>query len=305
MLELAGFKCSDVVRFLYRQARRQVYRSPKCNVEWSYLFLWRGIAVLVAVGLQSSYVRAAEWIGLVHAQADVQLSVPVAGLVRRVYASPGQSVVAGDVLLELESDLQALELRRRKIILADESELSAAVERLAGVSQLLRMAEDVAVNSMSLSKEEMLKLQLERVSAEARLNQLRAQKARERIEADQAQADFELRRLRSPGSGIVVEVSVDAGEWAKPGDAVIRLVDVASVEVRVNLPQPIASGLRIGMRVLARFEAGLQGAQATGVVRFISPTADGASGLIEVRALFPNLRGSLRPGSKAIIRNFS
>jgi len=261
--------------------------------------------VLVAVGLQSSYVRAAEWIGLVHAQADVQLSVPVAGLVRRVYASPGQSVVAGDVLLELESDLQALELRRRKIILADESELSAAVERLAGVSQLLRMAEDVAVNSMSLSKEEMLKLQLERVSAEARLNQLRAQKARERIETDQAQADFELRRLRSPGSGIVVEVSVDAGEWAKPGDAVIRLVDVASVEVRVNLPQPIASGLRIGMRVLARFEAGLQGAQATGVVRFISPTADGASGLVEVRALFPNLRGSLRPGSKAIIRNFS
>ena len=125
------------------------------------------------------------------------------------------------------------------------------------------------------------------------------------MEAEQAQADVELRRLRSPGQGTVVEVSADAGEWAKPGDAVIRMVDVTSVEVRVNLPQAVAINLRVGMKVLAQFESGAQSTQSSGMLRFVSPTADSASGLVEIRAIFPNPRGTLRPGSKAIIRNFS
>jgi len=307
MGEFAGFRVGVCKRVPFGCLARNVFLDslPQQFILGPILRVFKNFLLFIAIGFQVNASHSAEWVGLVHAQADVQLSVPVAGLVRRVHATPGQIIKAGDILLELESELQSLELRRRKIILDDESELHAASERLIGVSQMLKMAEEVASNSLSLSKEEILKLQLERVGAEARLNQLRAQKTRERVEAEQAQADVELRRLRSPGQGIVVEVSADAGEWAKPGDAVIRMVDVTSVEVRVNLPQAVAINLRVGMKVLAQFESGAQSTQSAGMLRFVSPTADSASGLVEIRAIFPNPRGTLRPGSKAIIRNFS
>lgn len=247
-------------------------------------------------------VLATELVGLAFPMSDVQVSASVAGLVQRISVRPGQMVKPGELLLELDNASQHVELRRRAVLLDDDSELQTARVRLAALTELLQMTELVASKSQSVSKEELVKARLEKAAAEGRLLQLVAQKARERVEHEQAQLELQQRTVRAPMAGVVVDVPMDVGEWAKPGDVVVRLADISQVDLRLNLSQTAAASFRVGARVAARFEAGAAQVQAMGQVNFVSPMADSASGLVDVRIRFANPNGRIRPGAKAVIR---
>ena len=264
---------------------------------------WFKSALLPLVLSAAMSVQATEWVGLAFPVSDVQVSASVAGLVQRISVRPGHPVKPGDVLLELDSASQQVELRRRAVLLDDDSELQTARARLVALADLLQMTELVASKSQSVSREELIKARIEKVSAEGRLLQLVAQKARERVEHEQAQLELQQRTVRAPMAGVVVDVPVDVGEWAKPGDVMVRLADFSQVELRLNLPQAAAASFRVGGRVAARFEAGAAQVSATGLVNFVSPLADSASGLVDVRIRFDNPNGRIRPGAKAVIRS--
>lgn len=266
---------------------------------------WFQATLLSGVLAVALPVHATELVGLAFPVSDVQVSASVAGLVQRISVRPGQAVKPGDVLLELDSASQQVELRRRAVLLADDSELQTARSRLAALADLLQMTELVASKSQSVSREELIKARIEKVSAEGRLQQLLAQKARERVEHEQAQLELQQRTVRAPMAGVVVDVPVDVGEWAKPGDVMVRLADISQVELRLNLPQTAAANFRIGARVVARFEAGSTQVQSTGLVNFVSPLADSASGLVDVRIRFTNPNSRIRPGAKAVIRSLA
>jgi RND family efflux transporter MFP subunit len=254
------------------------------------------------LGLMGSVAQAqqspAELVGLVYPVADIQFGVPVAGVVQRLLVKPGQVVGEGQPLLELDSQSQRLELQRRALVARDSSELEATQSRLKVLDEMLQLSELVASRSQSVSKEELAKQRLERMSTHGRLQQLQAQKSREQVELQLAQTDLAQRTVRAPRPGMVVEVLIEAGEWAKPGDPIFRLVDTGQVELRVNLPQAVARSLRTGQRLLARFESGAAPLQAEGVVHFLSPLADTASGLVDMRVRFANPKGLIRPGAK-------
>lgn len=263
---------------------------------------WLQATLLSGVLGATLSVHATEMVGLAFPVSDVQVSASVAGLVQRISVRPGHVVKPGDVLLELDNASQLVELRRRTVLLDDDSELQTARARLAALADLLQMTELVASKSQSVSREELIKARIEKVSAEGRVLQLVAQKARERVEHEQAQLELQQRTVRAPMAGVVVDVPVDAGEWAKPGDVMVRLADISQVELRLNLPQAAAANFRMGARVAARFEAGSAQVPATGLVNFVSPLADSASGLVDVRIRFANPNGRIRPGAKAVIR---
>lgn len=251
------------------------------------------------------HTQAADWVGLAYPLADVQVSAPVAGLIQRILVRPGRVVTPGEPLLELESASQRAELRRRAVLLDDISELQAARVRLSTLDELLQMTEEVARNSQSVSREELLKARLERATADGRVQQLVAQKARERVEHEQAKLDLLQRTVRAPMDGVVVDVPVDVGEWAKPGDVIVRMANITQVELRLSLSQAAAANFRLGGRVAAQFEAGSAKIESTGLVNFISPLADSASGLVDVRIRFANPKGQIRPGAKAVIRSLA
>lgn len=247
-------------------------------------------------------VQAAEWVGLALPVADVQVSASAAGLVQRIAVKPGRLVKPGEPLIELDSSSQQIELRRRAVVLNDNSELQTARQRLAALSDLLKMTELVASSSQSVSKEELVKARMEKAAALGRVLQLEAQKAREQVEHDQAQLELQQRTVRAPVAGVVVDVPIEVGEWVKPGDVTVRLADISQVELRLNLPQAATVGFRLGNRVVAQFEAGASSLPFTGVVNFVSPLVDSASGLVDVRIRFANPKGLIRPGAKAVIR---
>ena len=117
-----------------------------------------------------------------------------------------------------------------------------------------------------------------------------------KLELERAQAALELRTIRSPLTGVVVERMLSVGESAGR-DPIMRLARLDPLRVEVFAPVSLLGKLVPGMRALVRPDApvtGLFGARITVVDR----VADAASGTFGVRLELPNpdyrLPGGLR-----------
>jgi RND family efflux transporter MFP subunit len=259
-----------------------------------------GIAFLVVLSPVLS--SAQTFVGVIYPTRDLTLSVSVSGVVSRVPVKIGQRVRAGQPLLELESDLQAIELRRRRTILEDLSEKTSIEERHRILERLFKDATKLYEQTGSISREELMKLQIELVSVAGRRDQLLLEKKREQHEVDLALQEKQMRVLVAPVSGVVTSIKVDTGEWATPGQPIVRLVDESTVELRTNLSQAAARLLNRGDAIEVVLDDPAQPTPLQGKVGFLSPVADAASGLVELRITLPNGERRIRPGVKGRIQ---
>lgn len=242
---------------------------------------------------------AADYVGIVHARHKLALSLPVTGVVAKVAVEPGQKVAAGQALIQLDDRPQALEEQRRRTQLEDQSELRATEERLKVVQPLAEDARKLAASRGALSREDAARNELDFIATRGRLAQLQVQKAREKLELQLAEADRQQRRLTAPVAGVVTKVGIAIGEWAKPGDTLVELVDASVLHLRVNLPAGVARKLKDGQALPVSVDGG---ETVNGNVSLISPVTDAASGLVEVRVRFSNAGGRIAAGSKGIVK---
>lgn len=269
----------------------------------SSFFLRRHAAAALcaaAVLLLSPAVHAQEYTGLVHARHDLILSVSAPGVVARVPAVVGQQVEARAPLLILDDRIQVTEVQRRKVLLDDMSEVRSLDERVRILAPLYEDTRKLLNARGAVSRDEVSRLELELLTARARQSQLLAQKQRERVELTAAEQERDTRRLVAPVAGVVTRVDTDIGEWARPGDALIQIVDASVCFLRLNVPVAAVTGLKVGADVPVRFEATANVAPITGKVTYLAPVIDAASGLVEVRISFPNPKNMVPPGIKGI-----
>ena len=244
---------------------------------------------------------AQSFVGVIYPTRDLTLSVSVSGVVSNVPVKIGQRVRSGQPLLELESDLQAIELRRRRTILEDRSEQVSIEQRHGILERLFQDANKLYEQSGSISREELMKIQMELVTVAGRRDQLQLEKRREQHEVDLAQQERQMRVLTAPVAGVVTSIQVDTGEWATPGQPIVRLVDESTVELRTNLSQAAARLVKRGDAITVQLDDPAQPQPVQGRVGFLSPVADAASGLVEIRITIPNADRRVRPGVKGRI----
>ncbi|MCE4553058.1 efflux RND transporter periplasmic adaptor subunit [Roseateles cellulosilyticus] len=255
--------------------------------------------LLLLATLAAAPALAADYVGIVHARHKLSLSLPVTGIVAKVAVEPGQKVGAGQALVLLDERAQALEEQRRRIQADDVSELRATEERLKVVQPLAEDARKLAASRGALSREDAARNELDFIATRGRLAQLQAQKIREKTELQLAETDRLQRRLVAPVAGVVTKVGIDVGEWAKPGDTMVELVDASVLHLRVNIPAAAARRLKDGQALPVAIDGG---DTVNGNVSFISPVTDAASGLVEVRVRFNNPAGRVAAGSKGIVK---
>ncbi|MBM3496312.1 MAG: HlyD family efflux transporter periplasmic adaptor subunit [Armatimonadetes bacterium] len=136
----------------------------------------------------------------------------------------------------------------------------------------------------------------------------RAQTAQAQAGLRQARAAIGDATLTSPIHGIVTKLTADAGEYAQPGMALMRIVSPASRRhVEVAVPVRLVGALAVGMRAQvhpgprtapsASLEAAGDGMPMRAVVSEISPVAasDGRSVTVRLRLLDGD--AAARPGA--------
>lgn len=261
-----------------------------------------GALLALLLALPAAPAQANDYVGIVHARHRLTLSTPTPGIVARVLVEPGRRVEAGATLIQLDDRLQATEEQRRRILAQDDSELRAAEQRLKLIEPLAEDARRLAGTPGALSREDAARTELELVATRGRLAQLQAQKQREQLELAAAEHERAQRRVVAPVGGVVVKVDIDAGEWARPGEPLVELIDPSVLHLRANLPAAVARSLREGQALPIAFEPALGLPAVSGQVSFVSPSVDAASGLTEVRLRFANPGGRVPPGIKGTVR---
>jgi membrane fusion protein (multidrug efflux system) len=225
--------------------------------------------VLVLAGLPSVFGQALETSGITEPFLDVTLGLADAGIIHSQFFKEGDSVQKGDVILELDKNLESIEVTRRKAVMDQDKMIYDSTRELSE-------------NTKSVSKEDLMK-------AEAAYN---VSSAEYKIAVQQL-AD---RQLVAPFSGVITEVLLKPGAAVAPYQPVVRLVDTSRCFFVGHIEGTSASGLRLDEPVKIDVDGGQT---VDGKICFISPVVDAASGLARIKAVFDNADGKIRPGLAA------
>ncbi len=249
-----------------------------------------------------------------------QVEVPAreAGVLDAIEVREGQRVAAGDLLGRID-DAQAQLAKKKTAIELDVARAEAENDvdvRFAKKStdvtraELKRASESMEKYNRSVSATELDRLRLETERAALQIEQaeheLKVARLTEKLKQNELEfADFALDRLRikSPLSGVVVEVSQRPGEWVEPGETMFRVVRIDRLRVEAFLDAHQASEALVGRGVKLSIELpARRSGEFAGKVVFVSPEVDPVNGQVRVWAevdnpdlrLQPGLHGSLR-----------
>ena len=182
----------------------------------------------------------------------------------------GDFVSAGDSIARINDTAWQIQLR------TDEAEirrLAASEEFLRRQVERFRTLSDA--NSMAAAE-------LDRLTMDLRM--LEEERAAREARRDGTLYNIEVATVKAPFSGLVVERNAEVGEYARAGEAVLRIVNTAALEVRARAPVSVAKHLQPG-RVIV-LEAG--NARVETVVTAVVPSGDDRSRMVELRVEIPS-----------------
>ena len=222
-------------------------------------------APVVVARAESRLLAPVTWYpGTVISRNRARVAAEVEGRLEWV-AEVGTTIAAGETVARLDDALL------RQALAEDEAAIAREQARLTYLdAQVKRVETLVTQNTATRSR-------LEETVAERDVARSGLQAARARVALTRER--LERTRIKAPFGGIVTERLRQGGEWAKSGDAVVRLVDAASLEVQTWIPIASLAFVNEGSELALETNP----SKATGKVRTIVPVGDNRSRLYELR----------------------
>jgi RND family efflux transporter MFP subunit len=216
---------------------------------------------------------SAEIAGVTEPFLDATLTTPVAGILAKHFFHEGDFVTEGQVIVQLDNRLEELEVARRQVVVDNTTAVLKRTEQLAATSKAVA-AED-----------------LDKQRADQKIAQAELEFAREQLRR---------REIRAPFSGVVADLfDLDDGEGCQPQTPLVRLVDTRRCWFVANIEARYVQRHRVGEKLGLHLEQAGGPRTVEGELRFISPVADPASGLVKIKALFDNSELKIAAGAGA------
>jgi len=212
-------------------------------------------------------------VGSLRAVRGVDVTTEIAGMVRSLHFRSGDEVKAGQLLVQLNADADAAQLRS----------LQAAADLAASV--LERDRAQLAAQAISQAQ----------VDADV------ADLASKRALVAQQQATLEKKSIRAPFAGKIGITTVNPGQYLNPGDKIVTLQALDPVYADFSLPQRQAVDIAVGQVVSVASDAHPEDRFA-GRVNAIDPRIDTATRNLMIEAAVPNPRRALVPGMFVDVR---
>ena len=251
--------------------------------------------------------------GEVDSQSLAQVGSEVTGVVKARHVREGDSVRAGDLLLELRDDEQQARLREAEAALQQlvESQRPQAQAALREAQRDLRQAgrererRDELFQRQLISAEQ--REQARQAETRARVGQERAQLTAtaagaggsdepvllQRVAA--ARAALEKTRIRAQFDGVVQVREVELGDQVQPGKTLLQIARADSREIIVPLDEKDLGPVALGQSAVVIADAyPLQPLEAK--VSFIAPAVDTSRGTIDIHLAVLEPADFLRQG---------
>jgi membrane fusion protein (multidrug efflux system) len=201
------------------------------------------------------------------ADKGVMVSNDAAGVISRINFESGATVKVGQVLLEIDSDVERAQL--------------ASAQARQQLSQV--------------SAERTRALFQSNVIAQAEVDNAEAQLKSNSAEVAALRAQIERKTVRAPFSGALGLRLVNLGQYLAPGTPIATLESAKAVFIDFSLPQQQLAQLKEGMAIRA-YRSGAHELLGTGALTAIDPQVDPVTRNVKIRASIVNEGDRLRPG---------
>lgn len=206
-------------------------------------------------------------IGFIEPIQGINISNESSGIVRVIHFESGQQVKAGDILLELDADVEKANLR-------------SAQGRLPAVqANLKRMRQLFTRGSVS----------------QGQLDEALANSQELTGQVDSLKATIARRTIRAPFDGVMGIRNAFLGQYLNAGSDIARLEDISQFRIRFTIPQTRIADIAVGQS-LNIFVDAYPTTPFEGEITAIEPQINPGSGVVQVQASIPNQEGKLRSG---------
>ena len=244
---------------------------------WKFWSIKQQIAIFTApkppIQISASTAELREWqtrlpaIGTLTARQGVELTAEITGTVNKVLAESGHQVEAGQILLEMHSEVERASL--------------ATAEAQVELAQ-----QDFARQQNLLQRQSISQAQFDQASSTLRQGRARAAELR---------ALLQKKTITAPFAGRLGIIQVDPGDYLSPGTLIATLQDLSSLHVDFNLAEQHYPQLRVGQQVELSVSA-FPDQRFRGEISAINPRVDVNSRTLLVRASISNPEQQLLPG---------
>jgi RND family efflux transporter MFP subunit len=259
-------------------------------------------SVFFIYALSGACAFSASFEGIVRPMHELELAVPIDGIVGKRFVKEGDSVTKGGSILQLDDTLQKLEVDRKKQVYLDNAEYESNKSNLEIIGQLLESSRKLYENTGSVSLDEVNSLQMQYFNLKGKVEGHESKKKQELIEYEMAREVLARYTLRSPIDGTVAHIKPEEGEWIKAGEMLVVVADTSLCRVDFDVEERYARTLKKGNTVSFTVNQGAGVTARKGSVIFVSPVADKASALVKVKVEFVNKDPQVTPGVLANIR---
>ncbi|MGF6095577.1 efflux RND transporter periplasmic adaptor subunit [Pseudomonas sp. 18175] len=231
------------------------------------------VSVAVAAVIEQPWQHQMPAAGTLKALQGIDLSIEVPGVVTHVQFDSGQTVTAGQPLLQLDNQLEQAQL---DIALAN---LGLARQDFERGKQL------VQIQAISKSEFDRLSSELDRHKALVK----------------QSTVALAKKHLTAPFSGTIGIRQVDVGDYLQSTAVVASLQDTSSLYVDFHVPEQAVQLIEIGQSIQVTVSA-RPGQHTVATVSAINPIVDDNTRNVRVRATLPNPHNRLLPGMFASLQ---
>lgn len=264
--------------------------------------------------LQQSVVAS----GKVRSPQRVELASQISGRVTQILVREGQTVAAGDLLIQLDdgewraavaqaaatlaqSETRLSQMRQLAQPLAEEAQRQATANLAQARQHFVRTRDltakgfysktqlDDAQRNLDVAESQLASAQLQSRSNQAGGSDYRLAEsavAQARASLGVAQSRLGYARIAAPVAGTVLTRSVEPGHTAQPGKVLMTLSPSGDTELIAQIDEKNLALLKLGQPALASADA-YPDRRFAGEINFISPAVDPLRGSVEIRLRVP------------------
>jgi len=230
---------------------------------------------------------------LIAPDQTAEIGSPVVGVVSSIKVERGDRVTRGQVLAELRAEVERASVEVAQVRTQAEADLRAAKSNVEFLRQKQARAEELVAKNF-ISQQALEQALADTRLAEEKLAQAREQKLIWKRELELANAQLQMRYIRAPFDGVVVDRYVSVGERIDERP-LFRIVKTDPLRVEMVAPAALFGSVSAG--ALASVTPDLPNAPAfTAQVVLVDTLIDGASNTFRVRASLANPDGALPSG---------